>query len=181
MGELPIDRLNDLAELLVDPDADDWAPEERWPLLLEAACQGDLNVISQVCDYVRNCKKTNPEWKFEVAFDHSAELLAEGTKLDQFTIGPLISNGGMGAVYEATYQGEDMVPQRVALKVICLGPDTLRLIRRLRAERHILSRLNHPNIVKSIRRVQPLQARHTFRWSLPKVRCESIDIAYRGT
>jgi non-specific serine/threonine protein kinase/serine/threonine-protein kinase len=89
--------------------------------------------------------------------DRCAEALAVGDpaeekRLEGLRIGPYevvreIGRGGMGAVYLARrVDGE--YDQEVALKLLKRGTDTDEVLRRFRAERQILARLEHPNIAR---------------------------------
>ncbi len=60
-----------------------------------------------------------------------------------------IGSGGMGTVFLAEREGPDYV-QRVALKLIRAGRSDPLLSERLRSERRILARLEHPNIARLI-------------------------------
>ncbi len=62
---------------------------------------------------------------------------------DRYRISALIGHGGMGAVYRAHDQVED---RPVAVKVLTLPPDESRL--RFRREFRVMSRLDHPNVVR---------------------------------
>lgn len=55
--------------------------------------------------------------------------------------------GGMGTVYLAE-RADGCFDRRVAIKVIKRGTDTDEVLRRFNAERHILARLDHPNIAR---------------------------------
>lgn len=59
----------------------------------------------------------------------------------------LPSEGGMGTVYRAS-RADGAYRRPVAVKVIRRGLDTERFLQRFATERQILSRLNHPSIVK---------------------------------
>ncbi len=59
----------------------------------------------------------------------------------------LLGRGGMGSVYLAAREGED-VDHLVAVKVIRRGLDTDDVLARFRRERRILARLHHPNIAR---------------------------------
>ena len=60
-----------------------------------------------------------------------------------------LGRGGMGAVYLAT-RADGQFEQRVALKVVKRGMDSAEIVRRFRAERQILARLDHPNIARLV-------------------------------
>jgi len=58
-----------------------------------------------------------------------------------------IGAGGMGAVYRAV-RGDGAYDQTVAVKLLKPGGDIATLAQRLRAERRLLARLEHPNIAR---------------------------------
>jgi len=58
-----------------------------------------------------------------------------------------IGRGGMGVVYHAI-RSDGEFHQAVALKVVRRGADSAHILRRFRAERQILARLEHPNIAR---------------------------------
>ena len=59
----------------------------------------------------------------------------------------VIGRGGMGVVYRAS-RADGAYEREVALKLLHAGPDTAGLADRLRAERQILARLEHPRIAR---------------------------------
>ncbi len=70
-------------------------------------------------------------------------------RIGPYRLGALVGTGGMGVVYAAEREGPDYV-QRVALKLIRAGFADPRLEERLRRERRILARLEHPGIARFI-------------------------------
>jgi serine/threonine protein kinase len=88
------------------------------------------------------------------SFEHNAFELFNGNhyekipdRIGKYKIRREIGRGGMGAVYEATFETADF-SQRVALKVIKRGMDTEQIVRRFRHEQKILASLVHPNIAQ---------------------------------
>ncbi len=89
--------------------------------------------------------------------DRCADVLAVGERREEkglqgLRIGPYevvreIGRGGMGAVYLARRMDGEY-DQDVALKLLKRGTDTDEVLRRFRAERQILARLEHPNIAR---------------------------------
>jgi len=70
-----------------------------------------------------------------------------GTKIDDYLILEEIGTGGMGAVYLAEQQEENL-SHRVALKLIKRGMDTSSVLKRFVMERQILANLEHPAIAR---------------------------------
>jgi len=69
----------------------------------------------------------------------------EGTRVGPYVLHERIAEGGMGSVYRAT---NEELRRTVALKLIKRGMDTEEIVRRFRAERVILARMQHPNIAR---------------------------------
>ena len=70
-----------------------------------------------------------------------------GERLGAYEIVHEIGRGGMGAVYLAR-RADEQFEKQVAIKVLKRGTDTDEVLRRFRAERQILARLDHPNIAR---------------------------------
>jgi serine/threonine protein kinase/tetratricopeptide (TPR) repeat protein len=70
-----------------------------------------------------------------------------GTELGPYRVGERIGEGGMGEVFLAE-RADGAFRQVVALKLVKRGMDTDAVLRRFRAERRILARLEHPAIAR---------------------------------
>jgi serine/threonine protein kinase len=68
-----------------------------------------------------------------------------GARVGAYEVVREIGRGGMGAVYLAR-RADDEFEKLVAIKLLKRGTDTDEVLRRFRAERQILARLDHPNI-----------------------------------
>lgn len=78
----------------------------------------------------------------------SSELDARlGRRIGPYKLSRLLGKGGTSAVYLGL-RSDDEFRQRVAIKLVRSGMDSEELHRRLRSERQILARLDHPNIAK---------------------------------
>ncbi|RPH53922.1 serine/threonine protein kinase, partial [bacterium] len=75
------------------------------------------------------------------------EPLAVGERVGAYRIVREAGRGGMGSVYLAS-RADEAFEKQVAVKVIRRGMDTEEVVRRFRAERQILAKLDHPNIAK---------------------------------
>ncbi len=82
----------------------------------------------------------------EFGFDDSKDSFI-GKKIDDYLILKEIGAGGMGAVYLAEQQSENL-SHRVAIKLIKRGMDTNSVLKRFVMERQILANLEHPNIAR---------------------------------
>ena len=69
-----------------------------------------------------------------------------GRRIGAWTLGERLGAGGMGTVYLAHRTDGDF-EQTAAVKLLRRGTDTEEVLRRFRAERQILARLDHPGIV----------------------------------
>lgn len=78
--------------------------------------------------------------------DASDSELKAGDVLGRYALEELIGEGAFGLVFRATQT--EPVRREVALKLLKLGMDTRRVVRRFRAERQMLSSLDHPGIAR---------------------------------
>jgi len=72
--------------------------------------------------------------------------LVPGSRIDKYLLIERLGEGGFGVVYLA--EQEQPVRRQVALKVLKLGMDTVRVIARFEQERQTLALMDHPNIAK---------------------------------
>ena len=72
---------------------------------------------------------------------------AIGRRIGAYRIVRELGRGGMGAVYLAA-RADDEFQKEVAIKLLKRGTDTNEVVRRFRAEREILARLEHPHIAR---------------------------------
>src|SRR3954468_23642884 len=88
---------------------------------------------------------------FEQCADNAAATLRRdepsqiGTRMGAYEVLREIGRGGMGTVYLAE-RADGQFQKQVAIKVLKRGTDTDEVLRRFSSERHILARLDHPNI-----------------------------------
>ncbi len=73
----------------------------------------------------------------------------DGKRVGRYRLLRQIARGGMGTVYLAARDDEEY-QKKVAVKLIRQGMDTDDVLRRFRAERQILARLEHPHIARLI-------------------------------
>ena len=76
--------------------------------------------------------------------DDSAAGFAQGQRLGPYRLLREIGHGGMGTVYLAA-RDDESYRKEVAIKIV-RGVGSRELLARFRRERHILARLEHPNI-----------------------------------
>ncbi|NJL28415.1 MAG: serine/threonine protein kinase [Thermoanaerobaculia bacterium] len=126
-------------------------PLARQRECVEAACGGDAELLREVESFL--VYKDRLEGFIEEpvlaavsrALD-DFESLSAGARVGPYRIERLLGRGGMGAVYEAVRA--DDFEQRVALKLVATNAARAETMRRFRAERQILARLEHPNIAR---------------------------------
>ena len=70
-----------------------------------------------------------------------------GQRLGAYVIVRELGRGGMGTVFLAE-RADGQFEKQVAIKILNRGADTAEILRRFRAERQILARLDHPNIAR---------------------------------
>jgi len=86
-------------------------------------------------------------WQSMLAGDLDNEEDLSGSLVGPWSVGKRIARGGLATVYQAQ-RSDGTYHQRVALKVLRRGLDTDDLVTRFRAERQILSSLEHPGIAR---------------------------------
>ncbi len=128
----------------------DHAPADR-ARYLDRECDGDAE-LRRDAERLLEQLESDPSFLERPLVDLSdlAPSATDAAVPDQ--IGPyrlqrLLGRGGMGDVYLATHEAED-VRRTVAVKVIRPGRDTNEVLRRFRLERRILAGLDHPNIAR---------------------------------
>ena len=70
-----------------------------------------------------------------------------GERVGAYIIVRELGHGGMGTVFLAE-RADGQFEKQVAIKILNRGADTAEILRRFRAERQILARLDHPNIAR---------------------------------
>ena len=70
-----------------------------------------------------------------------------GERVGAYVIVRELGHGGMGTVFLAE-RADGQFEKQVAIKILNRGADTAEILRRFRAERQILARLDHPNIAR---------------------------------
>ncbi|MGI9088621.1 MAG: serine/threonine-protein kinase [Chthoniobacterales bacterium] len=125
------------AAWLEDRCADDLAlKKEASTLLAQAGCRRhDLTNSLEECAQQAN------------AIYWQEEPLASGQRIGAYVVTRELGRGGMGTVYLAA-RADGQFEKDVAIKVLKRGTDTDEVLLRFAAERHILARLDHPNIAR---------------------------------
>jgi len=123
-------------------------PDSNRRSFLEQNCRGDAAMRGEIEKMLFFADEENDAFEnnaFELFNDEFHEKIPD--RIGKYKIVREIGRGGMGAVYEATFETEDF-SQRVALKVIKRGMDTDQIVRRFHHEQKILASLTHPNIAQ---------------------------------
>jgi len=115
---------------------------------VEAASGDDPELRAQVESLVRSLERAGDflEQPPEETRDFDDVLSMTGQIIGPYRIVEELGRGGMGAVYRAVRTGD--YEQQVAIKLIKRGLDTEFVLRRFRAERQILAKLQHPGIAQ---------------------------------
>jgi serine/threonine-protein kinase len=125
-------------------------PERRARFLCEE-CGDDVSLREQVVALL--LADSGGQDDFEHRYERAiAEVLRDpelpsGTLVGRYRVQRLLGRGGMGAVYLAE-RADEQYHQTVALKLVARNLLHTGVASRLRSERQILARLNHPNIAR---------------------------------
>ena len=115
--------------------------------LIALRCGGDLTLVREV--EVLMAETTGTIESFAAgaagALRSVSTRLPGGWRIGAYAIIRELGRGGMGTVYLAERADQEFNKQ-VAIKLLKRGTDTDEVLRRFRAEREILARLQHPNI-----------------------------------
>ena len=135
----------------ISSEALELPPEER-AAFVAAQCSDDEELRSEVSSLLEQAGKTSrpldrPVGALGKLFPDREGALAEGDSVGPYRIVDEIGRGGMGRIFRAVRDDQEF-HREVALKVIRRGMDTDDILRRFRAERQILARLDHPNIAR---------------------------------
>lgn len=109
------------------------------------ACNGDTKLRREV----ESLLATDPA-RFDAAAEElraTRDVSSLGRRIGAYLLMRELGRGGMGAVYLAERADLEFTKQ-VAIKLLKRGTDTDEVLRRFRAEREILARLEHPNIAR---------------------------------
>ncbi|MCK6549974.1 serine/threonine protein kinase, partial [Myxococcota bacterium] len=128
-------RLEGLFDAALDRPAED---REAW---VRGACEDDPSLAGEVLALLDADDAGD-------ALDAAIARPGDPTHIGPYRVERRLGEGGMGVVYLATRDGSD-VPVRHAVKTLHAGWSDL-LGQRLRTERRILLRLEHPNIARIV-------------------------------
>lgn len=127
-------------------------PDTEREAQIVSECAGDLALEAEIRTMLGSTAsdmldRPAAEIAERLAMSSSDEQLPIGSTVGGWQIVRALGQGGMGTVYLAERRGDGYV-QTGALKLIKRGMDSNEVLARFRQERHILSRLNQPNIAR---------------------------------
>jgi eukaryotic-like serine/threonine-protein kinase len=119
-------------------------------VVIGRSCADDADLLREIESLIAEADQTD-------SFEECAENLAIavpqenaseiGRRVGAYVIIREIGRGGMGTVYLAA-RADGYFEKQVAIKVLNRGAATEDVVRRFRAEREVLARLDHPNIAR---------------------------------
>lgn len=123
-------------------------PASRRAAFLDDACGPDRELREEV-EALLEASQDTADFIETPALAQSDDWLSGliGSRIGPYRVVELLGEGGMGAVYRAVRDDGDF-HQQIAIKLVKRGMDTNAILRRFRAERRILAKLDHPNICK---------------------------------
>ncbi|HEY2046419.1 MAG TPA: protein kinase [Candidatus Udaeobacter sp.] len=123
--------------------------------LVERCCGQDTDLLEEAESLLAEAEALLKEHtdSFEDCAQNAASTFWEegpprtGQRLGAYVIVRELGRGGMGTVFLAE-RADGQFEKKVAIKILNRGADTAEILRRFRAERQILARLDHPNIAR---------------------------------
>jgi len=125
-------------------------PEERRGAFLDEACGGDEELRAELEELIASDRGGDAFFeKYAGGIARLATALTGdvGESVGRYRLLRELGRGGMGTVMLAE-RADGEYDQQVAIKLVTLGVAAGDLLRRLREERQILARLEHPNIAR---------------------------------
>jgi eukaryotic-like serine/threonine-protein kinase len=135
------------AKVIVADALEEKSPEARIALV-SRRCEGDSGLRREVESLLAQTTSVFEECADKATAPLRRDMvLATGRRIGAYAIVRELGRGGMGAVYLAN-RADGEFEKQVAIKVLKRGTDTDEVLRRFRAEREILARLEHPFIAR---------------------------------
>ncbi len=124
------------------------SPSQREEFL-KKECGNDLELYDEVASLLNEDSNIHNLLNDDLSSSVSIpeEINYEGKIIGSYRIINKIAAGGMGSVFLAE-RSDGQFEQKVALKLIKQGLNSIEIIKRFQAERQILARLQHPNIAR---------------------------------
>lgn len=151
--KLDPERWHQLKDILADA-LEQTSPAAR-TALVESRCANDAALLAEAESLVNEAEALlrEPTDSLEDCAEHATVNLwqedapPDGQRIGAYVVTRELGRGGMGAVYLAA-RADGQFEKEVAIKVLKRGTDTEEVLRRFASERHILARLDHPNIAR---------------------------------
>ena len=123
--------------------------------MVERRCGGDTDLLEEAESLLAEAEALLNERtdSFEDCAQNAASTFWEegpprgGQRVGAYVIVRELGRGGMGTVFLAE-RADGQFEKQVAIKILNRGADTAEILRRFRAERQILAKLDHPNIAR---------------------------------
>ena len=123
--------------------------------LVETRCGEDTDLLEEAESLLAEAETLLKEHSdsFEDCAQNAASTFWQegpprgGERLGAYVVVRELGHGGMGTVFLAE-RADGQFEKQVAIKILNRGADTAEILRRFRAERQILARLDHPNIAR---------------------------------
>jgi len=123
--------------------------------LVERRCGQDTDLLEEAESLLAEAEALLKERtdSFEDCVQNAASTLWQdgplrgGQRVGAYVIVRELGHGGMGTVFLAE-RADGQFEKQVAIKILNRGADTAEILRRFRAERQILAKLDHPNIAR---------------------------------
>jgi serine/threonine protein kinase/TolB-like protein len=123
--------------------------------LVEERCGQDTDLLEEAESLLAEAEALLNEHtdSFEDCVQNAAstfwqeEPSRSGQRVGAYVIVRELGRGGMGTVFLAE-RADGQFEKQVAIKILSRGADTAEILRRFRAERQILAKLDHPNIAR---------------------------------
>ena len=152
-GKLAPEKWQLLKEIVADA-LEEGSPAAR-TAFVKSRCADDARLLSEAESLVKEAEALlrEPTDTLEDCAEQATAALwrdeapRTGWRIGAYEVVRELGRGGMGAVYLAA-RADGQFEKQVAIKVLKRGTDTEEVLRRFAAERHILARLDHPNIAR---------------------------------
>jgi serine/threonine protein kinase/Flp pilus assembly protein TadD len=123
--------------------------------LVERSCGEDTDLLEEAESLLAEAEALIKERtdSFEDCVQNAASTFWQegpprgGERVGAYVIARELGRGGMGTVYLAE-RADGQFEKQVAIKILNRGADTAEILRRFRAERQILAKLDHPGIAR---------------------------------
>ena len=123
--------------------------------LVERSCGEDTDLLKEAESLLAEAESLikGPTDSFEDCVQNAASTFWQegpprgGERVGAYVIARELGRGGMGTVFLAE-RADGQFEKQVAIKILNRGADTAEILRRFRAERQILAKLDHPGIAR---------------------------------